>query len=246
MDRKRSIAVALLIAFAAYRIYSTYQNRSLKTSGVTVDVNGTMRSYQMIVPRDLQTPCPVVFAFHGLGDTPEAMATYTKLGRQAFSYDFVLVFPTAVDSHWDVEVNDGDDLNQHDDVQFFDAALAEVKSEMAVDRNRVYAVGMSNGAAFVQLLAHARSDVIAAVAAHSGQCPRNLPKPEQAFPIFLLSGSEDGAASVMKDDVEAYKAAGHDAKLMIINGLGHKWSIPHNENIWKFLSRHELDDSGSR
>ncbi len=233
----------IVLAIGGYQIYSGYRNRALHTSVETISVDGANRSYQLVVPRDVKTPCPVIFAFHGLGDTPDSMATYTKLGRQAYWHNFVLVFPAGERRMWNVEKIDAEEITNHSDVRLFDAILEKLKSNYDINQNRIYAVGMSNGAGFVQLLANARSTVIAAVAAHSGKRPSGLPSPKRAFPIFLLSGADDMAASAVKEDAKAYSAAGHETKMTIINNHGHVWSVPHNEAIWTFLSQHELDVS---
>ena len=232
----------LVLAFGGWNIYRSYQDRALRVSVKMVSVDGVERRFRIVEPKNLKPGCEVLFAFHGLGDSPDAMEKYTKLGRLAYSEQLLLVFPEAENGRWDVETSPGGDVSDRSDVKFFDAMLEQVRSDYDCDTTRLYAVGMSNGAAFVQLLAHARSDVLAAVAAHSGPCPPHLSQPPRPIPIFLLSGSEDLAVGAMETDVESYRAAGHETGLLIIDGLGHKWSIPHNANIWKFLSAHKLND----
>jgi poly(3-hydroxybutyrate) depolymerase len=59
-------------------------------------------------------------------------------------------------------------LDANPDIQFFDALVEHLSERFDIDLGRVYVVGMSNGASFVQLLTAARPNKIAAAAAHSG------------------------------------------------------------------------------
>jgi|GEM_PF-2769651 len=96
-------------------------------------------------------------------------------------------------------------------------------------------MGMSNGVSLVQLLANARSSTVAAVVAHSGPRPRSLKNAEHPFPILLIVGSDDFAASSMQSDLDYYRSTGHDAELLVVDGLGHAWSTRNNAAAWRFL-----------
>ncbi len=129
-------------------------------------------------------------------------------------------------------------LDSNPDVQFFDDLLEHISSHHSIDRHRVYLIGMSNGATFAQLLAHARSSTIAAVVAHSGPRLQSLDDFNDKCPMLLIVGSQDLAANSVRLDAEYYRHAGHDVELIEIPGLGHEWSVRQNPMIWRFLSHY--------
>lgn len=208
----------------------------------TLNVDGTVRRFRLVVPRQtLLRPTPVVFAFHGLGDSTESMAAYSKLDRLSAENGFLLVYPAAVRSMWSTEKIDPDNLDQNRDVSFFAALLDHLEERFEVDSRRIYLVGMSNGASFAQVVAFARDD-IAAVVAHSGTKPQELKRATHPFPILLVAGDEDGALEFVRAAAAAYREDGHIARFIEVPGLGHEWSTEHNPEFWAFLSKHECND----
>jgi polyhydroxybutyrate depolymerase len=227
-----------LALMACYFMYEPPPAAEVATE--TLTVGNITRSYRVVVPQVLRVPAPVVFAFHGVGDTPEGMAESTRLDRLAADAGYLLVYPVGRNASWDAVEVDPEALEENADVQFFDALLERIAAQHAIDLQRIYLLGMSNGAAFAQLLAHARSHDIAAVVAHSGLCPQGLNPPEHQFPILLIVGSADHAAEAIQADFERYQAAGHDTQLIVVPGLGHEWARGRSEEAWEFLTGHEL------
>lgn len=203
-----------------------------------IAVGKATRSYRLVAPRRLPKPAPVVFAFHGVGDSPENMARYTKLDRLAAREGFVLVYPAARKGMWATMEVDERPLDANPDIQFFDELLEHLSKQFEIDSSRVYVVGMSNGASFVQLLMAARPDKIAAAAAHSGPDPREDRSPANGPPLMLVVGEDDFALFAMCSDAEHYRAGGRTVEFISVPGLGHAWSPKHNGQIWRFLSRY--------
>lgn len=201
-------------------------------------VDDTTRTYRMVIPHTLSQPAPIVFAFHGTGDSPQSMADYSRLDRCAADNGFILVYPAARKGMWGTVNIDPDHLDAHPDVRFFDQLLEQLSNQYDIDRHRIYLVGMSNGASFCQLLATIRSSDIAAIAAHSGSRPHNLGAPHQRFPIMLLVGEHDSAVPAMRTDAEQYRSDGHDVKIVVVPRLAHAWSSRHNAEMWAFLAQH--------
>ncbi len=122
------------------------------------------------------------------------------------------------------------------DVRFFGQLLEHLTNQFDIDRRRVYLMGMSNGASFVQLLAFSRRDDIAAIVAHSGPRPRGVPAIGAPLPIMLIVGDNDPALSAMRADADSYRARGRIVELIVVPGLGHEWCERHNPRMWRFLS----------
>jgi poly(3-hydroxybutyrate) depolymerase len=204
-----------------------------------IEAAGIRRTFRLVVPKGLNDgPAPVVFAFHGVGDAPDAMPKYADLDRLACEHGFVLVYPIANSRMWRTE---GPVANTagNPDLQFFDALLKHLKQREQIDDRRIYLMGMSNGASFAQLVAFQRSDEIAAVVAHSGASPKEWrSKPARPFPILLVVGAND-AVGAMEESEASYRAQGHTTKFLVVPGIGHVWAKDRNEEFWEFLANHQ-------
>lgn len=204
-------------------------------------VDGTTRNYRIVIPHTLPHPTPIVFAFHGTGDSPENMASYSCLDQLASRNGFILVYPAARNGMWATTDASPDTLDANPDVRFFDQLLDHLSGRYDIDRDQVYAIGMSNGGTFAQLLASARSNEIAAVVTHSGPKPVDLNSADRRFPIMLLVGADDSASSSMQSDADQYRTNGHVVKFISVPHLAHEWSTRYNSEIWDFLSQNPLD-----
>ena len=188
------------------------------------------RQYTLVVPHKLVQHPPLVFAFHGTGDTTQSMASYSQLNTLASQHGFVLVYPATAGPYWDTRPVSSDAENL--DLIYFDRLLENLISQRSVDAHRVYAIGMSNGATFAQLLAACRSQQIAAVVAHSGTQPPIDPSPERTSPTMVIVGDIDPIYdSVVRTATE------NDLPYISVPGLAHEWSVHHNVDVWRFLSQ---------
>src|SRR5262245_50283127 len=121
----------------------------------TVKVGDAVREYRLVVPKtvDLDAPAPLVLAFHGwLIDSKDLMPVYTKLNETAGKHKFLLAYPNAEERTWGLVPN-----KVARDLAFVDALLDKLKAEYKVDPDRVYVLGMSNGAYFAQVVGKERS-----------------------------------------------------------------------------------------
>lgn len=81
-----------------------------------------------------------------------------------------------------------------DDMAYFDALLDDLASWMTVDENRVFATGISNGAAIAHRLACERADRIAAIVAVGGGNQLAVAQgclPSRPVPVMQIHGTED-------------------------------------------------------
>jgi poly(3-hydroxybutyrate) depolymerase len=95
VNRRRLIAsitaVAVPAVAALFLVSSAPPAVDIATHSIIVD--DTERSYRIAVPHQRSEPLPVVFAFHGIGDSAESMASYSQLDRVASDHGFLLVYP---------------------------------------------------------------------------------------------------------------------------------------------------------
>jgi len=209
----------------------------------TIEVNGKTREYRLVVPDslDLKKPAPLVFAFHGFGDSKDTMPRYSRLDELAAKEGFILVYPNGLNRDWPIAF-----LHLKGELDFFDALCKRIEEAYNVDAGRIYLTGMSNGAIFVNLLASQRSEKIAAIAPHSGNLGalaiRGI-KAKRKYPVMIIHGDEDKLIPVVaaRRESEAYQREGHEVELLILPGVGHRWvSDMVNDKMWAFFKAHPV------
>ncbi|MDP8927909.1 MAG: hypothetical protein M3O70_04835 [Actinomycetota bacterium] len=158
------------------------------TAGVMtrqIDVDGTMRTYLLAVPRSYSgtRALPLLLNFHGYGSNAPQQAAYSRLNELGSRRGFLVVTPEGSGSpaRWTLP----DTVPGVDEVAFVRALLDELRARWCIDEQRLYATGMSNGAAFAALLACELDGRIAAVAAVAGI---NLVEPcESGAPVSVIA-----------------------------------------------------------
>jgi poly(3-hydroxybutyrate) depolymerase len=232
-----SALVVIIATFALmFALWEAPLTADIAEDQVVVDT--MIRQYRVVVPHKRMRPTPVVFAFHGIGDSTASMADYSQLDRVAAQNGFILVYPAALRSMWSTKNVNFSDLDSNPDVRFFDQLLDHLASMHHIDRERIYVMGMSNGATFAQLLVTARSNQIAAVVAHSGPRLKGLAECDPTLPIMLIVGENDSACSPMNADADQYRRNGNTVEYVSVPRLAHAWSARHNNQMWRFLFRH--------
>jgi para-nitrobenzyl esterase len=172
-----------------------------------LQVGGRERHYLVHVPPGYngQTPVPVVMMLHGGGGTSEAAAIETQWSAKADQAAFLVVFPDALPPDpakrssfgrnpqlW----NDGSERfyagqNEVDDVGFLSAVLDDLSVRFAVDAQRLFVTGFSNGASMAFRFGAEASTRVAAIAPVAGACwldPLVLPRP---LPMLYITGTAD-------------------------------------------------------
>lgn len=143
--------------------------------------DGLSRLYTIHIPTGYTTKeeYPLVFLLHGGGGVGADVLTKTKLDAKADAEGFIVVAPNGVDRNW----NDGrgttartetaDSVTNTDDVDFIEKLIKEIQQDYAVDSDRMYVTGVSNGALMSQRLACDLPGVFAAIGPSSGPMVRN-------------------------------------------------------------------------
>jgi polyhydroxybutyrate depolymerase len=140
-------------------------------TGITVDVDGVTRSYDLFVPDgyDPAVDAPLVLNFHGLFGSPSGQAEFSQFDPVAQAHGMLVAYPEGIGASFNAGVCCGQASSEGvDDVGFARALVADVASKMCVDPRRVYATGMSNGGHMAHRLACEAADVFAAAASVAG------------------------------------------------------------------------------
>lgn len=157
------------------------------------------RSYLVHVPRqyDARRPSAVVLAFHGMGSNAAQMVNFCGLSDKSDEAGFIVVYPNGSLrvrnwQAWSAGTRFDDSQQQNiDDVEFVRRLLDDLAQVAAVDADRVFATGMSNGAMLAYYLASELSDRIAAIATVAGPMGTRECHPRRAVPVMHFHGLDD-------------------------------------------------------
>jgi len=164
-----------------------------------VDVKGVRRDYLVHVPPqyDPAASTPVVLAFHGGGANAENMVVFSGLNEKADRAGFIVAYPEGTGRLKRMLTFNAGNCCGHaaaskaDDVAFARVLLDDLAGVANVDRRRVFATGMSNGAMMSYRLASELSDRIAAIAPVSGPMGTKDCRPSRPVPVMHFHGDAD-------------------------------------------------------
>jgi polyhydroxybutyrate depolymerase len=161
------------------------------------DVGGIQRTAVIVVPGDASRPAPLVFAFHGHGGNGTVMERRSNI--EGLWPGAIVVYPDGLVGHkgrtdpegvrtgWQTQLGEDGDR----DLAFYDTMLASLRSQLSVDSDRLYIMGISNGSAFASLLLNQRGDAIAATANLSGQPSARILASDPTRSMFMAMGTND-------------------------------------------------------
>ena len=197
------VVVVLAGALFAYFVYSP-DPEVPRLSGTlakgSIDVGGVKRTYLSYVPRGLANGAPLLLVMHGSGENGARIRIETGYGfeRLADEHGFAVVYPDSYSFDWNDCGKIGDytvNGREVDDVGLLVALADKLISEIGVDRNRVFATGVSAGGFMslrLALEAPSRFRAVAAVAA-SVPTPENFKcKPAgTGTSVMIMNGTKD-------------------------------------------------------
>lgn len=170
---------------------------------------------------------PLVVVLHGAFSTGREMEETSGWSRLADREGFVAIYPEGIGlfgflQHWNAghccgkAVRDG-----WDDMAFLRSSIERVCGDYAIDRARVYMVGMSNGGMMTHRFAAEQPGTLAAAAVVSGaigsrespEVPEwSLPVPGSPVPMLIMHGTADksvpydGGKRQDKEDTRVYRS----------------------------------------
>jgi polyhydroxybutyrate depolymerase len=164
------------------------------------------RGYWIYLPDRYQGSnlLPVVLVLHGEGMDGESMIRLCNLNEKADQAGFLVVYPNGTGQKdkkltWNAGRCCGSaQLKKREDVAFIKNVLNDVEEHYPVDRSRVYATGISNGAMMAYRLAAEIPYRIAAVAAVGGSLEVGSSSIKWPVPVLHFHGTHD--ESVHFDD----------------------------------------------
>lgn len=167
--------------------------------------DGLSRKYKVHVPPsyDKISKTPAIIAIHGGAGNADGSINFFQLNPKSDKEGFIVVYPEGTGpvvlgelrGSWNGGRCCNPALeNNVDDVGFIRAMIDKLEKDFAVDKKRIYATGMSNGAIMSYALACNLSDKIAAIAPIGSvglynEC--NLTRP---VPVMHFHGTADPCA----------------------------------------------------
>lgn len=199
----RNLKVTFLILIMATLFTNCKKDDDTKSScfqnenALTLVHDDEIREYILYVPSSYNelTSVPLVLNFHGFGGIATDYMNYADMRLLSESEGFILAYPQGSclngSSHWNPSLPSSDNKSNADDFGFVEALINQLSTSYAIDSERIYACGYSNGAMLSYALACYKSDLIAAIGSVSGTMLDSDCTPSHPVPMINIHGTSD-------------------------------------------------------
>ncbi len=220
--KRRLVPVAIVIAFAlaqfACKVPLTGESQRERaetlermearmTMDETIVVGDLKRTYKAHVPphSTSASALPLVIVMHGGFGNGYAIEMQSEMSKLADRAGFVTAYPEGLGKSLMPTIgrswNGGGCCNpalarKIDDVAFIAAMIDDIAKKVNIDRNRVYATGLSNGAIMSYRLACDLSDRIAAIAPVGGPDTTLSCNPVRPVSVIHFHGTDDPCSPI--------------------------------------------------
>jgi polyhydroxybutyrate depolymerase len=191
------IAVSLLVSgFVGNQsaVAQTEPQVKVGENSGSIKSGNQVRQYFFYIPEgyDGKTNLPVVFLFHGSGQTVEQVMNTTDLSKVADKKKFIIAAPVGMYPFFGMNSWNADlDPQGVNDIEFVKDLIKEISSKVAIDKKRIYATGYSGGARMSSRLGCELPNVIAAIGPVAGlQCDVNCTL-THSISIIAFHGTAD-------------------------------------------------------
>lgn len=165
-----------------------------------VETSGEKRAYILHIPpliAEMNT-VPLVINFHGGKDNAKSFQDVVQMDRVADQMGYAVVYPDGTGRWskkkltWNAGQCCGSAVSKKtDDVAFVRQLIRDVEQYIALDRERIYVTGFSNGGMMAYRLAAEASDLIAAAAPVAGSMAITEFTPALPVPIMQMHSIDD-------------------------------------------------------
>ncbi|MBE3561500.1 MAG: PHB depolymerase family esterase [Ktedonobacteraceae bacterium] len=135
------------------------------------------RPYYVYTPANYQvgTAVPLIVMLHGCTQTPTDFANGTQMNALADQNQFIVVYPQQTSTYnslscwnWFLTADQARGSGEPAIIAGIVQTVEQTTSQWTIDTNRVYAAGMSAGAAMAVIMGATYPDIFAAIGVHSG------------------------------------------------------------------------------
>ena len=204
----------MFLSFVMSTIFACSQQKTPDMSSLqTLTHDGVEREYGLFFPSnyDGSSQIPLIVNIHGGCMDAASQMEAMNMRSLAEEHSFALVYPQGLPEEGTEDCliwNSGPYATESnkttaDDLGFFETLITDITNSYAIDSERIYATGFSNGGFMTYALACYQSETFAAVAPVAGMMTQeeldpNSPNPcvtERPIPIIHFHGSADTAVS---------------------------------------------------
>jgi polyhydroxybutyrate depolymerase len=197
----RRLALLLVAIFAG--ALSSCSRQAVDSDRRELEHGGRDRIYYVHLPPQAGDglPLPVVLNFHGGGGEALGHERYTGMDALADDEGFIAVYPAGTSRFGDRLLTwnaggccgyaQGESI---DDVGFVRAVIEDLATVTPIDRSRIYATGLSNGAMMAYRMAAEAGDLVAAIAPVAGAMKLEEFSPGRPIPILHIHSVDDPRA----------------------------------------------------
>ncbi len=175
--------------------------------------DGDLRTFKLHVPDSYSenNKTALIIAFHGYGNTAEEMEQTSNLSEKSDQEVFIVAYPNGKDypkdnnstQYWNANEYYKDLTGNTDDVGFISKMIDLISKYYAIDEDRIFVTGFSNGGHMSYKIGYELSCKIAAIAPHSGLLSFNINSaPDCKVPIIHIHGLGDGIVSYSESSVD--------------------------------------------
>ena len=161
---------------------------------------GQTRQFYVAFPTNMTGPLPVIFQWHGLGDSASNFKGFIQRGGVGPdgdpSFPYILITPQSLGLtpyratpkpgvEWDLQDGTGADKNL--DLAFFESMLGCLNAQFKLDPSRIYTTGFSAGSIFSDLLHSHYPQWIPAVYEASGAWMNDKPEADSLNTLNIVT-----------------------------------------------------------
>ena len=186
----QTVAVAGLVALALLLGWLIIRPRRRLVRYVPVGLMARRYVVWRPIPRRQPAPVPVVLAFHREDGAIEELERDCGLHTVRAAARFAIVYAEGYHGTWNAGRCCGDAMRAEiDESRFVRAIVEDLSGLLNIDRRRIYATGISNGAMLCYWLACNMANEIAAIAPVNGAMSGAGCAPERPVAIFHIQGA---------------------------------------------------------
>ena len=161
----------------------------------SLEFDGRTRGYLVHPPRGYHpgAPLPVVFVLHGATESNDGVEELSRMSVKADAEHFIAVYPAGTGRvvTWNAGNCCGSAMKENvDDIGFLRALLEKIQHDYAIDPQRVYFTGISNGAMMSYRVACEMAEQVAAIAPVEGALNVEC-HPTAPVSVLIFHGTAD-------------------------------------------------------
>ncbi len=161
-----------------------------------MDHQDFIRGYTVHVPAAASgsQPAPLLFVLHGAGQDAPGVRALAGIETLTDALGWIVVYPDGVEETWAVGTSTAADVLGVDDIGFLRRVIGTIDSQLNIDRERVFAAGLSNGALMTHRIACDMANDVRGIAAVAGAMYSGLASrcsPARPVAALFFNGDDD-------------------------------------------------------